>query len=245
MTGKQNGQIENIKSECEGQKPRIAGLWMKYGTPGRILIDFTLPFVVCPVYMKIYNEYGIFHIFNKLPFYEEYAIYNEEVPEVLLSMLFTTILFNLVEVFLFLHYRERISEKWLTVVIHHFFLVSAYFFFVCLGKYGLFLQTTIACYHFAGFPTVACRDWKSTFSYWQKCVVLIWVVIGYGFMHAAQIAIFYECYGPSQQFKPLGVLINIFGWTYTIFQTYYDYRMVTSTLKAVTDHKHTISTKNV
>lgn len=237
-TSKQNGQVNDVRDEVLQYRPWAPGMWLKYGLPARLLIDMILPVSICPVYMSLFKEYGIFHIFNKVPFYEEYAIYNKEVPEVLISMLLTTIFLNVMETCMFLFYRKKMSPNWGPTVIHHLFLIGTYLFCCCFGQPVIFLQGAVVLHHFAAFPCFIDRDWKRNFAYWQKCIILCWAIFSYGFIHVIRMVVLYECYGPPQIGKTLSWPITIVALTHTAYQTYFDYLLVKSVVRGITNHKH-------
>lgn len=228
--------ISKTRHGPPADRPWVADMWLKYVIPFRTMIDFMLPMYITPLYWDIISTYGPIHIFTKLWSDEEHAIYNKDVPGVVVSLFCTTVLFNFMEALIFFFYRDKVSQNWYAVFIHHSILVSAYFGLLYVGQYLIILQAAVGFHHVAFWPVGTFRDWKSTFNFPQKVCLGVWVAVTYTYNHYIHLAVFYHAYGPEQAgaliFWPLRYAITFMS----IYQFYYDYKVCQSVWRGFTDN---------
>lgn len=219
------------------KRPWVADMWLQYGLPLRMLVDFALPALITPRYIQFVSQYGFCAIFTKVALYPDWSIMNDEVPYVMPTLLYTTILTNMLEVGLFVYYREKISPNWGPVSFHHGLLVAVYAVCVNQKQYGFVFQAGVALHHAAFWPLGAFRNWKNTFSDFQKFLLGLWIFPFYIYNHIVHLMVFNEVYGKPKaiyhHWNPLGLFICSIITFVSIFLFYHDYHVLKSVIKGM------------
>lgn len=224
------------KSRQPLDRPWIGDNWIRYGIPTRMFLDYFLPPIVCPFFVNFIREHGPFKIFTHACFYDEYRVFNDEVPEAMKLMLFTTILSNLIETIIFSIYRGKLSPRWLPVIIHHLSLISVYIMCALQGQYAFIFQSAIALHHFAYWPLGAFKDWRSNFSLPQKYMLATWVLGGYTFLHIMHLMVWYEAFGPPKAHRLVSPWLACMVCGASAYQFYYDYIVCASIVRGIIKH---------
>merc|ERR1712029_867313 len=130
--------------------------------------DIVTPFFTSENFLDLIREGGPRRLLIDTVLFEEHAVLNKNVPFVVASIMVTTCISNIIEVIMFLHYRDKISRNYLSVVIHHILLIFGLWTIFDSGSYILAYQAWICLHHTSYFPMCIATAWKKKFSFVKK-----------------------------------------------------------------------------
>lgn len=225
---------DDLRNGWAGETPdNFLLMYKRYVIPLRMFFDIVFPNLVTSIYWEIISKYGVVHIVTKVWSIEEYAIYNRDVPRVVASLFFTTILSNFIESILLLKYRGKMTVHWASVLIHHVVLIALFFMFLSVGQYLIILQAAVGFHHLAYWPIASFRHWKSTFNRPQRIALVLYVTAMYTYNHYVHIAAFCYAYGPGKYAYLIFWPLRWFCMFHSVYMFYFDYIVCKSVIRGL------------
>merc|ERR1712111_70500 len=200
-------------------------------------LDIVTPFFTSENFLDLIREGGPRRLLIDTVLFEEHAVLNKNVPFVVASIMVTTCISNIIEVIMFLYYREKISRNYLSVVIHHILLIFGLWTMFDSGSYILAYQAWICLHHTSYFPMCIATAWKKKFSFVKKWNSLfqIWVLAWYTFTSIFHVqflkGIWLEGASPVEYIgKPFALFLSCF----ILFLFYYDINVMKRAVASLT-----------